>query len=173
MLAATGVALLGNLHPVRMFVTGLVDLGAAAGRGLAASVAAGIARLAAGNPLPIPSHHWFWNPTRIIPDPDVMPITEFPAFTFIYGDLHAHLMDLPQVLLAMAFALAVLVGWKHRVGLGPRLAAVGLGALAVGAMRPTNTWSYYPFLVLGTIAVAWPIGSGCFARCCGRRASPP
>ena len=154
-IAATAVALLGNLHPVRMLVAGLAELGAAAGRGAVAAVAAGIARLTAGDSLRIPSHHWFWNPTRIIPDPDVMPITEFPAFTLIYGDLHAHLMDLPQVLLAMAFALAVLVGWTgRRVGWGPRLAAVLLGALAVGAMRPTNTWSYYPFLALGCLAVA-------------------
>jgi len=154
-LAATAVTLFGNLHPVRMLVTGLADLGAAAGRGAVASVVAGIARVTAGQHLAIPAHHWFWNPTRIIPDPDVMPITEFPAFTLIYGDLHAHLMDLPQVLLAMAFALAVLVGWSDSsVGRGRRLAAVFLGALAIGAMRPTNTWSYYPFLALGCVAVA-------------------
>jgi YYY domain-containing protein len=154
-LAATAVTLLGNLHPIRMFVGGLVSLGAKAGGGAVSAITAGIGRLVSGEPLPIPSHHWFWNPTRIIPDPDVMPITEVPAFTLIYGDLHAHLMDLPQVLLAMAFSLAVLVGWPPGAGRGRRLVAVALGALAVGAMRPTNTWSYYPFLALGMIAVAW------------------
>jgi len=154
-LAATAVALFGNLHPVRMFAVGLYKLGSETGRGIVGALATGFSRLVAGESLPIPPHHWFWNPTRIIPDPDVMPITEFPAFTFIYGDLHAHLMDLPQVLLAMAFALAVLVGWNGKVGRGRRLAAIFLGALAVGAMRPTNTWSYYPFLALGVIAVAW------------------
>ena len=153
-LAAASVTLLGNLHPVRMLVGGLAELGAGAGRGAVTAVAAGLSRLVAGQHLPIPSHHWFWNPTRIIPDPDVMPITEFPAFTLVYGDLHAHLMDLPQVLLAMAFALAVMVGWRHPVDRSRRLAAVFFGALAVGAMRPTNTWSYYPFLALGCLAVA-------------------
>ncbi len=152
--AASAVTLAGNLHPVRMLIQGLVALGADSGRSAVAAFATGLARLATGAGLPIPSHHWFWNPTRIIPDPEVVPITEFPAFTFIYGDLHAHLLDLPQVVAAMAFALAMLTGAGSR---GRRLAAIALGALAVGAMRPTNTWSYYPFLAMGMIAVGWSI----------------
>jgi YYY domain-containing protein len=152
--AATAVTLLGNLHPVRMLLGSLVKLGADAGRSAVVALIAGLGKLVSGAPLPIPSHHWFWNPTRIIPDPDVVPITEFPAFTFIYGDLHAHLMDLPQVVAAIAFALAMLTGAGDR---GRRLAAVALGALAIGAMRPTNTWSYYPFLVLGMVAVGWAV----------------
>ncbi|MEE4273376.1 MAG: DUF2298 domain-containing protein [Thermoanaerobaculales bacterium] len=156
-LAATAVTLLGNLHPVRMAVTGLYRLGAASTDSFVAAIAVGIRRLASGATFPVPNHHWFWNPTRIIPDPDVSPITEFPSFTLIYGDLHAHLMDLPQVLLAMAFALAVLVGWNEPGRRGRHLGAVFLGALAVGAMRPTNTWSYYPFLALGCVAVAWAV----------------
>lgn len=155
LLAATAVTLLGNLHPVRMAVTGLYRLGAASAESFLGAIAFGVRRVASGESLPIPGHHWFWNPTRIIPDPDVSPITEFPSFTLIYGDLHAHLMDLPQVLLAMAFALAVLVGWTGPGRRGRHLGAVFLGALAVGAMRPTNTWSYYPFLALGCVAVAW------------------
>ena len=31
------------------------------------SLITGFGRLVAGTSLPIPSHHWFWNPTRIIP----------------------------------------------------------------------------------------------------------
>jgi YYY domain-containing protein len=153
--AATGIVLMGNLHPVRMFFAGLIELGGGAAEGVASALAAGIGRLAAGQPLPIPGHHWFWNPTRVIPDPDGSPITEFPAFTLVYGDLHAHLMDLPQVLLAMAFALAVLVGWTEPGNRFRRGATLFIGALAVGAMGPTNTWSYYPFLALCCIAIAW------------------
>ncbi len=153
--AAAAVTLFGNLHQIRMLVVRIYELGASAGHGVVGAIAAGVGRLVAGENLGIPSHNWFWNPTRIIPDPDVTPITEFPDFTFIYGDLHAHLMDLPQVLLAMAFSLAVLATWAGPGGRGRRLAALFLGALAVGAMRPTNTWSYYPFLALGFVAVAW------------------
>ncbi|GBL17813.1 hypothetical protein EMGBS1_06330, partial [Chloroflexota bacterium] len=56
---------------------------------------------------------WYWNATRVIPHPEseVGPITEFPLFTFLYADLHAHMMALPLTLLALAWALgAALAG---------------------------------------------------------------
>ena len=37
----------------------------------------------------------FWRSTRFIGPEDVGPIHEFPYFTFLYGDLHAHQIALP------------------------------------------------------------------------------
>src|SRR6201999_4369824 len=50
----------------------------------------------------------YWNPTRVITSNSVPPITEFPWFTFLYADLHAHMMALPFTVLAIGLALAFL-----------------------------------------------------------------
>ena len=65
---------------------------------------------------PMPPNWWFWNASRVIrPGVDEPgPITEFPAFTFIFGDLHAHAMALPVA--ALALALTVRGGAVGRPG---------------------------------------------------------
>ncbi len=54
--------------------------------------------------LPFRDEWWYWNATRLIPHPpdEAGPINEFPLFTFLYADLHAHLMALPFTLLVLA-----------------------------------------------------------------------
>src|SRR6185503_15888472 len=47
-------------------------------------------------------YQWF-EPSRVIPDT----INEFPSFSFVLGDLHAHVFALPFTVLAIAFALQV------------------------------------------------------------------
>ena len=51
----------------------------------------------------IPSD-WFWSSTRVIANT----INEFPFFTFLYADLHAHMIALPLTLLALGVALCLL-----------------------------------------------------------------
>ncbi len=58
--------------------------------------------------LPYATGEFYWQPSRVIPainEPE--PITEFPWFTTIYADLHAHFMSLALVFLAVAWVLAV------------------------------------------------------------------
>ena len=57
-------------------------------------------------PLPLYPGDWYWVPSRTIPGEA---ITEFPFFTFIYGDLHAHLIALPMVALSLAWGLSILL----------------------------------------------------------------
>ena len=71
---------------------------------------------------------WF-GPSRVIGDT----INEFPFFSFLLGDLHAHLLAIPFTLLAVALAVQLAL---H----GPR--AFGFTALTVGFLYGVNSWSW-------------------------------
>ena len=84
-------------------------------------------------------------------------ITEFPFFTFLFADLHAHMMTMPFAALALALGLALLLGLK-RAGLRspwPWIVAAVLG-LTVGSLWAINSWEYpaYALLMFGCIAAA-------------------
>jgi YYY domain-containing protein len=79
---------------------------------------------------------WF-DPSRVIPNT----INEFPSFSFILGDLHAHILALPFTVLALAFALQLAI--KGPALDRPRravLEAVAAG-LTIGALYAVNSWS--------------------------------
>jgi YYY domain-containing protein len=78
-------------------------------------------------------------------------------FTFLYSDLHAHMMAFMLTVLAIAWALSVLLAkakWTSRLD-----AAVGLflGGLTIGALKPTNTWDFYTYLVLALVVLTYAI----------------
>ncbi len=82
-------------------------------------------------------YDWF-GVSRVIPDT----INEFPAFSFLLGDLHAHVLAIPFTLLALAFALQVALAGP-RADLAWRSVAEALAAgLAIGALYAINSWSY-------------------------------
>ena len=75
---------------------------------------------------------------------------EFPFFTFLLGDLHAHLMSIPFVLMAIGIALNTL-RWDGaldaRFWLAHPLRFLGSGVL-LGALGFINTWDLPTFLAL-------------------------
>ena len=94
--------------------------------------------------------------------PDVSPhITEFPFFTFLFADLHAHLIVIPFGLLVLGFALSFLVGLKSAT-LGWVLATVPFLAVALGALWVINTWDYpsYILLMLAVLSVGAHLMAG-------------
>ena len=80
--------------------------------------------------------------------PDCSPhITEFPFFTFLFADLHAHMMVIPFSLLVIGLGLTLAVGLRTGGGVWAAL-AVALLALALGALWPINSWDYPSYLLL-------------------------
>jgi YYY domain-containing protein len=135
----------------------------ATARGARGAVAAGVgavglvvvlgnmegARLLLAHGGPLVDYPWF-DASRVVPDT----INEFPWFSFLVGDLHAHVVALPFAALALAFALQVaLLGPRRR----PRRRAgaeVLVASLALGMLYAINTWSYPVLAGLLVLAVA-------------------
>ena len=104
-----------------------------------------------------PFIHWTWNGSRAIDNA----ITEFPYFTGLYADLHAHVVALPLTVALIGLCLAVAL---HRVdgGRGERwldgrvAATLGLIALFLGSLSATNAWDVpvYALLAVSVIFMA-------------------
>jgi uncharacterized membrane protein len=88
-------------------------------------------------------------------------INEFPAFSFLLGDLHPHVEALPFTLLAIGLALnlalAPVAGWAGLGGDNLRrvLLLVVLG-IAVGALYFMNSWDWPTYLLLCGAALLVP-----------------
>ena len=124
---------------------------------------------------------WWWQASRVIHDyaPWHTPanpaewevIDEFPAFSFILGDMHPHLLGLPFVLLALALALALWLrpatGSRRRFTFHVSRSAFRVTlplapwplffyALCLGGLGFLNTWDFpiYLFVVVASFAMA-------------------
>jgi len=173
------MVLLGNLGTIRMVYQGLQRLAAPNGVIEGANLLqrlgwalSGFFKTLSGMPLPFVRGDWYWLPSRVIPAPgDVEPITEFPFFTFLYSDLHAHMIVLILTTFLLAWVVSLMRHGKAdwRLWLG--------GVLVAGALRPTNTWDVYTFIPLAMLAliyvearrgrwqgIAWAIGFYLVAR---------
>jgi YYY domain-containing protein len=126
---------------------------------LVSSVVRGIGEVFSGKPLSIDPSRWFWGPTRVLaetPGVEGNAINEMPFFTFLYGDLHAHMIDMPVMLLIMAFVFNefILAVSNYRSRLSSIL-GLAIGALAVGLARATNTWDWPSFLALSVAGLTY------------------
>jgi YYY domain-containing protein len=98
----------------------------------------------------LPAAFDYWRSSRVIP----FTINEFPFWSFLYADLHAHVLDLPVVLLVVAACVSLVssgglqrVGWLRTI---PTLAAISLG---LGAAWCINTWDVPTYGALAAVAV--------------------
>lgn len=111
-----------------------------------------------------PGQFWWWfRSTRIINTTSSdgatldYTITEFPAFSFLLGDLHAHVLAIPFLLLAVATALNVYASCKFPVSsiqvLKTRYWLLVPVALAGGALAFINFWDFATFMALFAAAL--------------------
>lgn len=73
-----------------------------------------------------------WQSSRIIPNT----INEFPAFTFLWGDLHPHLVSIPFILLALAIPLNLAKDVTPQ-----RFWRIVLSSLIIGSLFFINGWN--------------------------------
>ncbi|HLF89936.1 MAG TPA: DUF2298 domain-containing protein [Anaerolineales bacterium] len=167
--AAVGITVFGNLGTPRMIIRGYERLAAPSDAVLDETLfltkwvwaVEGFTKVMGGESLPYSIRDWYWLPSRAIPAPnDVEPITEFPFFTFLYADLHAHMIALPITVLALAWVVsAVLARGRWENVLAGALSFL-LAGVAIGALRPTNTWDFPTYLALGVVGAGYAIWQG-------------
>ncbi|MCJ7825659.1 MAG: DUF2298 domain-containing protein [Anaerolineales bacterium] len=167
-IAAILLVVCGNLGTARMFYDGFKQIGTPEGV-QEGSYIVGAGQAAKGfvdflrfkSQLPYPMDQWYWNPSRMITpgEGETGPITEFPFFTFLYADLHAHMISRSLTILSLAWGLSWILSVTQRRRRGKLDVALALfvGGLALGALRPINTWDFPVYWVLGILAVIFAV----------------
>ncbi len=92
----------------------------------------------------------FWGPSRVI----APTINEFPYWSFLFADLHPHIIGIPLAGLFLAVALALIesggTDWRAHWKYG--LALLVTFALLLGAMAAVNLWELPTYFGLGVLA---------------------
>ncbi len=137
----------------------------------AVRAAGGLAKVLEGANLP---SYNYWDPSRVIPNT----INEFPYWSFLFADLHPHMIGIGFTVLFLALAYNLLAGWDAKPqrpgqldGLGQRVVYVlrvltGDGlyvvmALTLGALAVINTWdlpTYFGLAMLVWLVREWRSG---------------
>lgn len=170
------VCVIGNLDMARRIGTGELGFPAVTNRGIfslgaAGDIIRGVWRAGfAFRAVPLDA---YWTPTRVIDGT----VNEFPYFSFLFADLHPHMMAIPFSLLAMTIALGVIAshGWPEETtapvetgypffGIAggvrqwfagtrwkpvlDRFWLVLLAGMITGMLYPLNTWDFPTYLVI-------------------------
>lgn len=92
----------------------------------------------------------WWALSRVIPES--VAITEFPAWSMLFGDLHPHVMGVSLTLTLGALCIA----WNKVLRGGRTIHGVALGAIVgmtIGFVRATNTWDLPLAVGMAVVAV--------------------
>ena len=89
----------------------------------------------------------YWRSSRLMPpDPPGHEITEFPYWSLLFGDLHAHVMSIPFCLLVVGILLVI-----YLRGISFQLrdyVVYGTLALSCGVLWPMNAWDFPTYVAL-------------------------
>ncbi len=158
------MVVLGNLGQIYTYFSGFQRaadpaLAAQAPNDAALLIVNGFYRVVTGQTtMGIPIDWWYWNGSRVLGYVNsTSDFSEFPLFTFLYADPHAHLAALPFAVLVLAWAVAYLSGLDLKRRRWEWAVAFVLGGLALGVMRAINTWDYPMYLAVTVVAIggAW------------------
>jgi len=94
-----------------------------------------------------------WLGTRTITNT----INEFPLFSFIWGDVHAHVISIFNQVFLIFLLLFTYRRWESLETRG-RLVVMGLIAVSLGSMPLFNTWDvllYAPLVLITAVSILW------------------
>ena len=95
----------------------------------------------------------WWAPSRVIPNT----INEFPAFSFVLADLHAHVLALPFATVALGLACSLVLSRRPgvRVFAEGRLSLLALlvSGVTLGGLYAINGWDLPTYLGLALLAL--------------------
>ncbi len=110
------------------------------------SIARAVSGVSSGSSIPA---YDFWGPSRVIPST----INEFPFWSFLFADLHPHLIGIPFSLFFLGILLALFLdhdGWgEYRLR---AILMVALLSLMLGTLATVNLWELPTYLGLGLLA---------------------
>ncbi|KCZ71804.1 Chlor Arch YYY domain [Candidatus Methanoperedens nitroreducens] len=97
----------------------------------------------------------YWTGSRVIP----YTINEFPFFSFLHGDVHAHMISITFQLLIIVLLLNVMRSGMQGRQYIPSILILGL---SIGFLYPLNTWDYpvYLFLAVSVMVTHFFISRG-------------
>ena len=142
--ATAFVMVFGNLFQLRFIWNNLVRIGATDHEltfplvsGLIRATH-GLWRIGHGERLSAYTADLYWVSARAISGDEIAPVTEFPYWSFLYADLHPHLMALPFTLCV----IVLLAAWTRVTDSKTKVGLAALLALTLGFFWPTNTWDW-------------------------------
>lgn len=123
------------------------------------SVLSGASRVISGETsLPGDPGRWYFAASRpILHDGPDTPIAEFPYFSFLYADLHPHLLTMPFYALAFAWCLSLLLEPINKRKWWEQALMIIMAGLFFGLFRASHTWDFPTFLLLGVLTLVWTI----------------
>ena len=95
---------------------------------------------------------WLWDSVGAVSEVS-WHITEFPYFSFLFADLHAHMMAIPFTILVIGLGLNLVTG-ARRLSWTWDVAAVVVLSIALGSLWLINSWDFPTYLLLTMALVA-------------------
>ena len=92
----------------------------------------------------------FWSPTRVFPADSIgYEISEFPFFSFLFSDLHPHMISIPIFILFINLLVVIFKNKVNGLNLTKFLISSGLIiSLLFGTLWATNTWTVPVIFIL-------------------------
>jgi YYY domain-containing protein len=154
------VMFLGNLYMVREFWQYLPEATPANGSEntptdhFGGFISGAVQVITGQAPLPGDKGRWYFESSRPIlhNGPDT-PIAEFPYFTFLYGDMHPHLLTMPVYGLALGWILSLLLLPIVKMKRYDQVFSLILAGLIFGSIRAAHTWDFPTFTGLGAAVI--------------------